>query len=108
MNIDRAKSPIINIIYCMEQGKKDVKFMKLDFKTNVVVVGKDRGEYQGKPTYKISVAQNGDAGTMRCNDLVYNFFEKHDMYKPYNLSCTLNDKYGTVTVFDISEGVAGK
>lgn len=82
--------------------------MKLEFKANVIVVGKDRGEYQGKPTYKISVAQNGDAGSIRCNDMVYSFFEKHELYKPYELLCSLNDKYGTVTALNVTEGATGK
>jgi len=68
--------------------------MKLNFNANLAVVGKEQGEYEGKPTYKISVSQGAQAGTIKATADVFNAVSR---FKFYDLGIMINTEYNTIT-----------
>lgn len=69
--------------------------MKLTATTRAFIVGKEKGEYQGKPTYKVGIGQGVECGTVRCTEEVFSVVEP---FKEYNLELTHNDQYNTTTI----------
>ena len=68
--------------------------MKLVASAKLVVIGMEKGEYQGKPTYKIGVSQDAQCATIKCTEELFSTLER---FKEYNLELIINDQYSSIT-----------
>lgn len=69
--------------------------MKLTSTTKVFIVGKEQGEYQGKPNYKLGVGQGIECGTVKATADAFDIVEP---FKEYNVEILYNEQYNTITV----------
>lgn len=66
--------------------------MKLESKAEVKVLALQEGEYNNKPTYKVTIQQGVEAGTVSCSRDVFNAVQPG---KDYIVVVLYNDQYKT-------------
>lgn len=74
--------------------------MKIQCDVSVVVLAKVENEYQGNKYFNLTVFNDPEAGSLKCNADVYSAVQ---VGKPNKLVCEFNDKTNTFRAISVKD-----